>query len=223
MLFQILKESFSSLGVGVVDFLSRLLLALAVFALGGVIAYTFGRLATQLTEALKIDKFLKKIGIEEPLSRAHLRLNSGVFVGALVKWFFVIVFLMASIEILGLDQLNIFLRDVVLSYLPNVILAALMLLVTAVLAEFLKKTVMGGAKAANLPSAAFLGGVTKWAIWVFGILTVLYQLGIAGALVQTLFTGFIAMMAIAGGLAFGLGGKDTAADFLAKLKKDISE
>ena len=83
--------------------------------------------------------------------------------------------------------------------------------------------VRGSAQAANLPSAAFLGGVARWSIWIFALLVALYHLGIAGPLVQTLFTGFVAMIAIAGGLAFGLGGKDAAAKFIERLRSDISD
>ena len=118
--------------------------------------------------------------------------------------------------------MNTFLRDVVLLYLPNVIVAALMLLAAALVADALQKIVLSSAKAASLGSASFLGGVTKWAIWVFAILAALYQLGVAGPFVQTLFTGFIAMLSIAGGLAFGLGGKEAAARFVEKLRGDIS-
>ena len=82
---------------------------------------------------------------------------------------------------------------------------------------------VGSAKAAHLPSAGFLGGMAKWAIWIFAILAAMYQLGIAGAFVQTLFTGFIAALSLAMGLAFGLGGKDVAARFLERLRSDISD
>ena len=220
---EVILASFQTLLAGVIDFLPRLLLAIVVFLVGWIIAATLGRLISQIIDFFKVDKVLQKTGIEEPLARSGLRLNSGLFVGGLVKWFFLIVFLIASIDILGLDQLNAFLRDVVLMYLPNVIVAVLILLAAALLADISQKVVVSSVKAARIASAQFLGGVVKWAIWLFAILAALYQLGIAGALIQTLFTGFIAMLAIAGGLAFGLGGKDVASRFIENLRKDISE
>ena len=219
----ILFSSFQSIWSGVLLFLPRFLLALIVFIIGWIVAVTLGRLVSQIVAFFKVDKVLQKTGIEEPLARGGLRLNSGAFVGGLVRWFFLIVFLMASIDILGLDQVNIFLREVVLLYLPNVIVAALILLVGALLADALQRVVASSAKAAKITSAHFLAGISKWSIWIFAILAALYQLGIAGAFVQTLFTGFIAMVALAGGLAFGLGGKEAAARTIEKLRRDISE
>ena len=215
--------SFQSIWSGVLVFLPRFLLALIVFIVGWIVAVTLGRLVSQVVAFFKVDKILQKTGIEEPLARGGLRLNSGAFVGGLVRWFFLIVFLMASIDILGLDQVNIFLREVVLLYLPNVIVAALILLVAAVLGDALQQFVSSSAKVARVASAHFLAGVSKWSIWLFAILAALYQLGIAGAFVQTLFTGFIAMIALAGGLAFGLGGKEAASRTIERLRKDISE
>lgn len=220
---EVILVSFQSMWQGVIGFLPKLLLALVVFIIGWVVAVTLGRLVAQVVGFFKVDKILQKTGIEEPLARGGFRLNSGAFIGGLVRWFFLIVFLVASFEILGLTQVNAFLKDVVLLYLPNVIVAALILLAAAVLADALQRVVVSSAKAAHVSSAHFLGGISKWSIWLFAILAALYQLGIAGPFVQTLFTGFVAMLAIAGGLAFGLGGKEAAGQFVAKLKQDISE
>ncbi len=219
----IFVNSFQVMWQGVAEFLPRILLALIVFVLGWLVADILGKFAAQIVDLLKVDKALSKTGIEEPLKRANIRLNSAAFVGGLIRWFFLIVFLLAAFEILGLTQLSVFLKDVVLQYLLHVIAAVFIMLIAAVLADVLQKVVVASAKAAHLSSTVFLGGVTKWAIWVFAILAALYELGIAGALIQTLFTAFVAMIAIAGGLAFGLGGKDAAARFIEKLRQDISE
>ena len=92
------------------------------------------------------------------------------------------------------------------------------MLAALVLAHFLRRVVTASVMGAKLHSGPFLGTVTWWAIAVFGFLTALTQLNIATAIIQTLVTGFIAMLALAGGLAFGLGGKDFAAHLLNKLK-----
>jgi len=219
----ILIASFQSLWLGVASFLPRLILALIVFLVGWIVAVTLGKFVAQIIGLFKVDKILQKAGIEEPLARGGLRLNSGLFIGGLIRWFFLLAFLIASVDILGLNQVNAFLRDIVLIYLPNVIVASLILVAAAILADTLQKIVVSSAKAARLTSAVFLGGMVRWAIWLFAILAALYQLGIAGPFVQTLFMGFIAMLAIAGGLAFGLGGKDAAARVIETLRKDISE
>lgn len=218
----VLILSFQTLRMGVMSVLPRLLTALFVFVVGWVIAVALGRLIAQIVRALKVDMALESLGAKELLSRAGFKLNAGGFVGGLVKWFFIVVFLMAAADILGLNDVTAFLRDIVLLYLPNVIVAAIILIVAALLADIVHRIVRGSAHAAGVASAGFLGGVARWSIWIFAILAALYQLGIAGAFVQTLFTGFIAMVSIAGGLAFGLGGKDAAARFLEKLRADMA-
>src|SRR3989344_1570636 len=151
----VLIVSFQQLWTGVVGFLPKLIVAVVIFIVGWVIALALDRLVAQLFRALKVDRALQSVGIEEPLARAGLRLDSGAFIGALVIWFFIIVFLVASVGVLGLTQVNIFLSDVVLVYLPKVIVAAIILVVSAVLADAVKRLVTGSAKAAHLPSAGF--------------------------------------------------------------------
>jgi hypothetical protein len=218
----VLIASFQQLWLGVIMFIPKFVVALVIFIIGWIIAMALGKLVSQIIRTLKVDKLLEAIGAESTLSKAGMRLDSGEFIGGLVRWFFIIVFLVASIDVLGLSQVNAFLKDVVLLYLPNVIVAAFILVVAAFIADAMKKIVVSSAKAADVPSSGLLGGITKWSIWIFAILAALYQLGIAGVFAQTLFTGFVAMLAIAGGLAFGLGGKEAAARYVEKLREDMA-
>ncbi len=119
-----LFESFRTTGEGVIRYFPRLLLAIVVFFLGWIIADILGRFVSQAIDLLKIDRILAKTGLEEALKRGNIPLHSGAFIGGLVRWFLLIVFLLAAFEILGLSQLNIYLREVVLQYLPHVIAAA---------------------------------------------------------------------------------------------------
>ena len=118
------------------------------------------------------------------LHRAGWKLHSGRFLGALVEWFIIVAFLIASFDVLGLNQVNMFLQDVILSYLPQVIIAVLILLVAGVVAQVTQRLVTGATNAAGLPSANFLGAISKWAIWVFAVLVALSHLGIAAPFVQ---------------------------------------
>lgn len=220
---EVLTQSFQDLWVGVIAFVPNLVVAIVIFILGWVIGAVLGRVVSQIIKAIRVDSALESAGASDVLSRAGFRLDSGAFVGGLVKWFFIIAFLVAAFDVLGLTQVNVFLQEVVLGYLPNVIVAALILLVAAVIADAMQKVVVGSAKAAEMDHAHFLGGVTRWAIWIFAIIIALSHLGIAQSFMQVLFTGVVAMLALAGGLAFGLGGRDAAGDFIGKLKKDISK
>ena len=218
----ILIASFQQIWSGIAAFIPLLIVAIIVFLIGLIVATALGKIVEQIVRTLKIDKALESLGVEEIVSKAGLKLDSGKFLGSAVQWFFIVVFLVATIDILGLEQVNAFLSDVVLLYLPNVIAAILLLLAAALIAGAMQKLIVSSAKAASLTSAGLLGGITKWSIWIFAILAALYQLGIVGGLIQTLFTGFVAMLALAGGLAFGLGGKEAAARYIEKLKQDIT-
>ncbi len=218
----VFTRSFQDLSWVVVQFAPRIVFAVVIFMIGWLIGAILGRIVAQLMRALKVDHALKGAGLEEVVTRAGFSLNAGKFVGELVKWFIVVIFLSASLEFLGLTQVTIFLQDVVLLYLPKVIVAALILILAAVIAEMAKSAVVASARAAGAHSVHLVGSVTKWSIWIFAVLAALVQIGIAVALLQTLFTGFVIAFALAFGLAFGLGGKEHASDFIAKLRKEVS-
>lgn len=219
---EVVTASFQKLWAGFIDFLPSLLGAIIIFLIGWVIAIALGKLVAQIIRALRVDQILSKMGFGRALERAGLRLDSGLFVGELVKWFLIIVFLMAATDILNLPQVTAFLKQVLL-YVPRIIVAVLILLVAVMVANFLQRLVRATVEAARLKSANFLAAVTKWAVLIFALLAALVQLGIAPSLIQTLFTGLVAALAIAVGLAFGLGGKDLAGQALEKLRKEISE
>jgi hypothetical protein len=167
-----------------------------------------------------VDALLQKLEVEKALERGGVRLNSGAFIGALVKWFLVIVFLLAAVNILGLSQVSDFLSQVLL-YLPNVVVAALILIIAVKVAEVVDRSVRASAEATGL-RGAFVGVVARWAIWIFALVAALLQLGVATILLQTFVTGLVATLALAFGLAFGLGGKDAAASAIERVRRDIS-
>ena len=219
----VLSQSFQNLFYELASFVPDLIVAIIIFIVGWLVGAGLSRVVAQIVESLRIDQALKPTGIERVLSRAGFQLSSGRFLGFLVKWFFIIVFLVASLEVLGLTTVNFFIKDVVLGYLPMVIVAVLVLLVAAVVAEAAERVITGSAKAASLRAAGFLGKVARYAIWIFAILTALDQLQVAPAFMQILFTGVVIAVSIAVGLAFGLGGQVSAARYLERLQSEIKE
>ncbi len=216
----VLTQSFQDLSYGLIQYTPRLIAALIIFIIGWIIGVVIGRLIAQLVGSLRVDEALRSAGVEKVLHRAGWKLNSGMFLGKLVQWFVIIVFLLASLDALQLTDVSIFLRAVVLTYLPHVIVAVLILLVAAVIAEAAQKVVAGSAAAANIHTANFLGTLARWAIWIFAILAALDQLGVT-PFIQTLFTGLVVALSLAFGLAFGLGGQHAAADYIKKLQSEI--
>lgn len=194
---------------GVASFVPNLVIAIIIFAIGWVLAALIEKLVETVFKSLKIDAALKSAGLEDVVKRSGHNLNSGLFVGALVKWFIVVVFLIASFDVLKLNQVTVFLRDVV-AYLPQVIIAVLILMVAVIIANAMQKIVVASSRAAHIVHAELLGRITKWSIWIFALLTALFNLGIAPGLIQTILTAIFAGAALAIGLAFGLGGKDAA-------------
>ncbi|MEK7630083.1 MAG: hypothetical protein AAB432_01725 [Patescibacteria group bacterium] len=212
--------SLQNLWSGAIMVLANIIGALVVLLIGLIVASGIGALVERISDLLKIDKALMKLGLEPYFERAGMKINSGKFLGKLFYWFFVMVFLLAASDILGFYSLSNFLRDALL-YIPNVIVAVLIMLAAVVIGNTLRHLVKASVKSAKLHASNFLGALTYWAIVIFGFLTALSQLGIAVAIINSLVTGFVAMLALAGGIAFGVGGKDYAASLLGKLRERV--
>lgn len=220
-LTNVYAASFQNLLMGIVEYIPNIVVALVIFVLGWLVGSALGRIVTQVVHSLKLDSALKNTGLNDAVERAGFSLDTGAFLGALVRWFFIIVFLVASLDVLGLNEVNAFLTSVVLAYLPQVIVAVLIILVGAVVAQLVRDIVVGAAKAAGVHGSGFVGSVAKWAIWIFAILAALEQLQVATAFLQILFTGIVVAAALALGLAFGLGGQEAAARYIERVRSEI--
>jgi len=219
---EVFSLSLQNLWIGFISFVPNLLVAIIIFIVGWIVGSLIGRAVSQVVNAMKLDKLFESAGAHEMFNRAGMKLNVGGFLGGLVKWFLIVVFLMTSLEILNLTQVNDFLNSSVLFYLPKVFIAALVLVIATVISDTMQKIVSASAKAANVRSANMLGSITRYAIWIFAFIIALSELGIATAFMQILFTGLIAMLAIAGGLAFGLGGKEAASRAIDRVSSEMS-
>ncbi|HVO28632.1 MAG TPA: hypothetical protein VMT81_01465 [Candidatus Paceibacterota bacterium] len=213
----VVATSLQNLWYGFVGFVPNLIGAIIVLIIGLIVAAGLGLLVEKIFEAIRLDTFLEKLGLKPYFDRAGLKLRVSYFLGRLVYWFIVVAFLLAASDSLGLYALSSFLTSV-LNYLPNVIAAVLIMLAAIVLAAFLRRTVVASVMGAKLHAPHFLGALVWWTVVIFGFLAALEQLDVAATIIQSIVTGFIAMLALAGGLAFGLGGKDYANHLLNKLK-----
>lgn len=217
----VLNESLLNLWYGFISFIPGLLGAIIIFVVGWLIGSLVGKAIAQLFETIKVNKLFDSAGFSNFAEKFGFKVSIGKVVGVIVKWFIIIVFLMASLQIIGLTQVNDFLRETVLYYLPNVVIAALVLVIASVIADAMRQVISASAKAANIKSANMLGTIALYAIWIFAFIIALSELGIATAFMQILFTGFIAALAIALGLSFGLGGKDAASRAIEHIKDDL--
>lgn len=219
---QSVTTSFNDLLLRFIAVLPTIIAALLVFFLGVFIAVLLGKATERIIKLLPIDQALQRLGLGKFFERAGVKLNTGHFVGQLVKWFLIIVAILATADILELTGLVGFLKEILL-YLPNIIVAALILIIAGLVAYFVDRAIVRGLAGLGQESYIFVGGIVKWAILIFGFLAALLQLRVAPDLIEVLFTGFVAMFAIAGGLAFGLGGQDTARELLERFRKDLDK
>ncbi|HYF13031.1 MAG TPA: hypothetical protein VD928_01910 [Candidatus Paceibacterota bacterium] len=217
----VLQQSFATMLASAVAFIPSLVFAVIIFVVGWFIGSLLGRVVAQAVRAIKVDQALRSAGVGDIVSRAGYSLDAGAFLGALVKWFVIIVFLLWALQVLALTPVTLFLQQVVVSFLPQVIVAVLIVLIGAVIAELAQNVVTGSARAAGIRSAGFAGAIARWSIWVFAIAVALSQLGIGAQYFQTLFMGIVVALSLAFGLAFGLGGQEAAARYVERVREDL--
>lgn len=205
---------------GFIGFLPALVGALLIFVIGWFISVGVGRLVADILKRIKFNQIFERGNWKNALEKADLKVDPAGFIGSIFKWVLAIVFLLAAVEILGLKQLAVFITDV-LAYLPNVLVASLIFVVAVIIADIVEKVLRAAVESAQVKQAHMVGVIVRWSIWTFAAIAILIQLGITPVLLQTLFTGLVALAVVAGGLAFGLGGKDVAAQLLQDLNRKL--
>jgi len=213
-------QALQNLWQGFLNFIPVLIGAILIFVIGWFIAIGIGKLIAEILTRIKFNQLFEKAGWGEALEKAGLKVNAAEFVGVIVKWVLVIVFLLAAVEILGFVEFAGFLRSV-LAYLPNVVVAVLIFVVTVIVVDIVEKIVRAAVEGVKVGYGHLVSAIIKWSIWIFAVLAILHQLGIAKPFMETLFTGFVAMLVISLGISFGLGGKEVAAEILQDLKKKL--
>ena len=215
-----ISASLQNLWNGFVGFTPSLLGAIVVFVIGWIMAMALGRVSVRILKTIQIDKIFDSLGVMKAVHKSGLDWEFSGFVGWLLRWFLLIAFSLAAADILGLSEVAEFLAAI-LGYVPNIVVSALILLIAALVADFLEKVIKASMQAAEFSTPKVVGIMVRWSVWIFAFLAVFDQLGIAPNLINTLFMGFVAFLAVSGGLAFGLGGQGVAKEWLEKLSKEI--
>jgi len=213
-------EALQNLWQGFLTFIPKLVGAIIIFIIGWFVAVGVGRLISEILKRIKFNQIFERGVWKEALEKAEFKIDASGFIGAICKWILVIVFLLVAVEILGLVQFADFLTKV-LAYLPNVVVAALIFVVAVIIADIVEKLVRALVEGVRVGYGQVVGAIVRWSIWIFAVLAILIQLKIAPSLLQSLFIGFVALIAIAGGIAFGLGGKEVAAEILQDFKNKL--
>jgi hypothetical protein len=208
--------------VSAFGFLPRLILAIVIVVVGLIVGDVVKKVVIGALDLLKLSKILDESGFSKALKRADRGFSFKGLVGSLVRWFVVIAFLLPATDVLGLPKVAEILNAILL-YIPNVIVAVVIVMLGAILGQIARDLVMGGVASFDSNIAQILGRLAQWSIVMFAVMAAITQLGVATSLIQILFTGFVAMLAIAGGIAFGLGGVDTAKELLAKIREELKK
>ena len=206
---------------GFIDFIPKLIGAIIIFLIGWLISVAVGKLVTEVLRRIKFNRIFEKGGWKTALDKAEIKVDAASFIGIIFKWVLMIVFLVAALEILGFDYLTVFLSTEVPPFLPNVIVAAFIFVVAVVIADILEKIVRAAVEGIKVGYGQVVGAIVKWSIWISAIFAILLQLGIAEDLIKTIIQGIVALIVIAGGIAFGIGGKEVAAEILHNLKNKL--
>lgn len=215
-MFEIINPVFVTFWSKFVDFMPSFFGGLLILILGLAVAALLRRVLLTLFSFFQLDNLFKRSGLAE---KSEVKLWEEVLVEVL-RWTVVVLFLIPTLEVWGLSRATTVLNQL-LFYLPNVVVAVVIGFVGLVFSNLVANLVRQSVKSLGATSANALAVFAKTAIVFFTVLVVLNQLGVAQDLVRILFTGIVGMLAIAGGLAFGLGGKDLAGDLLTDLKKKL--
>jgi hypothetical protein len=206
----------------IIGFLPLLLGAIIIFAIGWIIAIWIGKLVAGILSKLRFDKIFESAGWKDAFDKADIKVTPSDFIGAIVKWILIVVFLIVAADILGWVAFAAILAKL-LAWIPNLVVSIAIFIVAVVVADILGKMVKASVKKMGVSLTNFVGTAVKWAIYVFAVFAILLQLGIAASIVNTLVIGFVATLAISFGLAFGLGGKEAAARLIEEARNKLSD
>jgi hypothetical protein len=220
-----LLQAWEEVSTGLFNFLPNLIAAIAVFIIGWIIAGWLKSLTIRVLEIVRLSSLLKNTGIQQFLKKADLTEKVEEALGSVLKWLIVLVFFIASVNILGLSTVSLVLESI-LKYIPNVISAALILTLGVLISGLVEKLIKGAIGSVDAKSGRLVGKIASYTIVIFSILAAISELKIAQTLISTIFTGFVAMLAIGFGLAIGLGSKDLVSrvlnDWYDRFRKDIN-
>ncbi|OGE27068.1 hypothetical protein A3H85_03075 [Candidatus Daviesbacteria bacterium RIFCSPLOWO2_02_FULL_40_8] len=205
------------------DYLPQFLGGLVVLLLGLFIATGLREVVLKLLGFLRVEEWFTQLGRWLTVGkRIGARKVWSEILAELVRWSIVILFLVPAVEAWGLPRVTDVLNQVLL-FLPNVFVAVVVGFIGFAIANLIHDIVSNAALGLGSNSAQALASIARYSVVFFTVLVVLNQLGVASDLVRILFTGIVVMLALAGGIAFGLGGQDWARGTLKDLASRFEE
>jgi len=192
------------------SFLPALLGALIVLIAGWFIAGSLARLIERGLRAIGLERAVERSGIGHFIEQSGTRWTMSGIVAALIKWSIFLIFIQAAASLLGMAQITGIINSIIL-FIPNLIVALAIIVIGSLIAKFLAGLVRGSLSGMEVSNSGFFAKLTQYAVIGFSIVAAFNELGIAQTVVNTLLIGLIGSLALALGLAFGLGGREVAA------------
>lgn len=217
------NSAFQTLFIGFVSFIPDLMAATAIMILGVIVSGWAKWLIGKAINAFKLETMIKGSPVDEFFKRAQLGVNASETIASTVRWLVLILFGITAINVIGLTQVSNFLSNI-LSYIPKVFASIIILILGTLIAGVVESLIKGSVSQISYSTSRLVSRIGSYIVMIFTILAAIAQLGIAESLINTLFIGFVATLAIGFGLAFGLGAKDLVAKILdewySSLKKE---
>jgi hypothetical protein len=197
----------------VFDAIPRVIGFVIILILGWLIAGLLGSAIAALLRLIRFNDLAQRAGITGFVQRMGLHHDPAGVVASIAKWFIRLIAMVVAFDALGLPAVSQILNTFLL-WMPNLVVALVVLVITGLAATALADVVRGATSEGGFGNPNLFASITRFAVWAFGIVIAINQLGVAATLINTLFMGVVGALALALGLAFGLGGRDTAAQIV---------
>jgi len=186
---------------------------LVILLIGWMVASALSGIVAGVLRSVRFNDMAQRSGLSGFVHNMGVNTDPAGFVATTVKWFVRLIVLTVAFDALGLPAVSQVLQQLLL-WIPNLIVALVVLVIGGLAANALASLVRGSTASSGLGNPDFLANVTRIAVMTFAIVIAVNQIGIATTLVNTLFMGFVGALALALGLSFGLGGRDTASEIV---------
>ncbi|HSL30255.1 MAG TPA: hypothetical protein VK900_13735 [Anaerolineales bacterium] len=187
----------------------RIIGFLVIIIVGWLISGALAAGVAALLRAVRFNELAQNSGFSGFVRNMGVRKDPAGLLADIAKWFVRLIVLVVAFDALGLPAVSAVLQQFLL-WIPNLVVAVVVLVIAGLAANALGNLIRGATAQAGFDNPDLLATIARVAVWAFGIVVAVNQIGIAQALVNTLFMGFIGALALAAGLAFGLGGRETA-------------
>ena len=183
---------------------------LVILLIGWFIASALAKVVSTVLRSVRFNDLAQRAGLSGFVQRMGLQTDAAGFVALVAKWFVRLIVLVTAFDALGLLAVSQILQQLLL-WLPNLVVALVVLVIGGLAAGALAGLVRGATAESGLGNPDLLATIVRVAVWAFAIVVAVNQIGVAATLVNTLFMATVGALALALGLAFGLGGRETAA------------